>query len=91
MLTEDLSIFFDPTGIGDTATVGGSPMYGIFEREFVEVKNVEGYFPTFLVADTDAATITKNSTVITINSVNYHAVSKRPDGTGTTRLILEKQ
>ena len=91
MFTEDLTAFFDADELADTATVGSSSIYGIFNREFVEVQNVEGYYPTFLLSDTDAASITKNSTVLTISSVNYTAISKRPDGTGTTLLILEKQ
>lgn len=91
MLSEDFSVYTDPAGLGDSATVGGGSIDGIFSREFVEVNRVEGYYPTFLVSDTDAAMITKNSTVLTINSVNYKAASKRQDGTGMTLLILEKQ
>lgn len=91
MLTEDLTIFFDPDGLGNTATVGSGSMNGVFDREYVEVGNIEGYYPTFLVSDADAATVTKNSTVLTIASVGYLAISKRPDGTGTTLLVLEKQ
>lgn len=91
MLTEDFSIYTDPDGLGDTATVGGSDMYGIFEGRYVEVNNVEGYWPTFLVSDADAATIAKNSTVLTIDSVNYHAISKRPDDPGSKLLILKEQ
>lgn len=91
MFTEDLTAFFDSDGIADSATVGGSSVSGIFSREFVEVQNVEGYYPTFLLSDSDAASITKNSTVLTINSANYMAISKRPDGTGTTLLVLELQ
>ncbi len=91
MLTENLSIFTNPSGLGDSATVGAGTINGIFERQYVEVKNVDGYFPTFLVSDTDAATVTKNSTELVIATVTYKAVSKRPEGTGMTLLILEKQ
>ena len=90
MFQEDLSLFFGPSGLGDIATVGEGTVNGTFSREYAEVGNVEGYHPTFLVSDTDAATITKNSTVLSIDSVNYTAVSKHPDGTGTTQLILQK-
>lgn len=81
----------DPDAIGDQATVGTGTMNGIFERNYVEIGSVEGYYPTFFVSDTDAATITLNSTVITLQSINYHAISSRPDGTGWTILVLEKQ
>lgn len=90
MLSEDFSVYTDPAGLGDVATVGVGTMNGIFGREFAEVGNIEGYYPTFLVSDTSAALITKNSTVLTIATVNYKAVSKRPDGTGMTLLILVK-
>ena len=91
MLTEDFSVFTDPVGLGDTAIVGAGTIDGIFSREYVEVGNIEGYYPTFLVSNVDAATITKKSTVLTLASVGYTAISKRPDGTGATLLVLEKQ
>ena len=90
MLTEDFSIYFDPNGLGDAATIPGADISGQFSGDYVEVGNVEGYYPTFLVSDTDALLITKNSTVITINSITYTAISKRPDKTGLTLLILQK-
>ena len=90
MFTEDLSLFFDPDGLGDTATVGAGSINGTFSREYAEVGNIEGYHPAFLIPDADAATITKNNTVLTIDSVSYTTVSKQPDGTGTTLLILQK-
>lgn len=89
MFDEDFSVYTDPSGTGDTATVGGADMYGIFERQYVEVKDVEGYYPTFLVSSSDAAMIAKKTTSIVLQSIEYTAVSKRPDGTGMTLLILE--
>lgn len=91
MFSEDLSIFTDPDGIGDTATVSGAPMHGIFERQYAEVRGVEGYYPTFLVSATDAASIEKKVTALTISGEDYKAIAKRPDGTGMTLLILEEQ
>ena len=90
MIAEDFSIFTDPTLLGDSATVGTGTINGIFSREFAEVNRVEGYYPAFLVSDTDAATITKKVTTLTIKAVNYKSVSHRQDGTGMTLLILEK-
>ena len=91
MLTEDLTIFTDPDGIGDTMTVSGADMDGIFSAGYVEVRGVEGYYPTHLVSNADAATVTKNSTVLVKDSTNYICVSKQPDGTGMTLLVLEEQ
>lgn len=91
MFEEDTSIFFEPTGLGDTAIIdGGGDMYGIFERQYAEIKEVEGYYPTFLCSDDDAENITKDVTSILLQNVEYTALSKRPDGTGMTLLILEK-
>ena len=91
MLKEDFSIYTNPDELGDIAVVGGSNMWGIFERQYMEIKEVEGYAPTFLVTDENAASITKNSTKLSIDLVDYMAISKHPDGTGMTLLILEKQ
>jgi len=90
MLAENFSVYTDPAGLGDTATVGTGSIDGIFQREWAEINNVEGYYPTFLVADTDAASISVESTALTIASVAYKAVSKRQDGTGMTLLVLRK-
>jgi len=90
MLTEDLTAFFDTDGIGDSAAIPGSTIDGVFDGDYVTVGNVEGYYPTFLCSDARAALITKNSTVITIKSITYTAISKRPDNTGLTLLILKK-
>ena len=89
MFAEDLSVYTDPAGTGDTAVVEGSDMYGIFERQYVEVANVEGYYPTFLVDSADADMLTKKETSIVLQDVEYYAVSKRPDGTGMTLIVLE--
>ena len=90
MLSEDLTAFFDTDGIGDSATVGSSSIDGVFDADYVTIGSVEGYYPTFLCSDASAALITKNSTVITIKSITYTAISKRPDNTGLTLLILKK-
>jgi hypothetical protein len=90
MFEEDLSLFTDPGGLGDTATVNGHDMYGIFERQFADVKDVEGYYPTFLVSVVDSGEIVKNSTSIFLQDIEYTAISKRPDGTGMSLLILEE-
>lgn len=90
MFDEDLSVFFDSDGIGNAATVAGSAVDGIFERQFAEVDGIEGYYPTFLTTDEVAAGVTKRVTAIAISGVNYTAISKRPDGTGATLLVLER-
>ena len=91
MFDEDFSVYTDPTGTGDTALVDGADVYGIFERQYAEVRNVEGYYPTFLVPDKSADDVEKNITILSLSGTSYTAISKRPDGTGMTLLILEKE
>lgn len=91
MLSENMTDFFNPDEVGNQATVGASTINGFFSREYAELNGVEGYYPIFIVTDADADTVTLNSTTITLQAVNYLAISKRPDGTGLTTLLLQKQ
>ncbi len=89
MIKENLSIFFNPNGLGDTALYGSAPINGMFERQFVEISNAEGYYPTFSCSTADVAQVPKGATLI-IAGTNYTVKSKRPDGTGLTLIILEE-
>ena len=90
MFSEDFTVYTDPSGLGDIAIIEGEEVWGVFDRQYIEVSGVDGYSPTFLVADDDAGSITKNSTIISVDLVDYLAVAKQPDGTGMTLLILEE-
>jgi hypothetical protein len=90
MLFDDPSVYTDPSGTGDLVTIGTGTMDGVFDRLFVTINNVEGYHPTFLISNADAATITIESTVMSFEGVSYKAISKQPDGTGFTLLVLRK-
>ena len=88
MTTEDLSIFFDANGIGDSATIGGEVVGGLFERRYVEVAGVEGYYPTFLCASADVSAAVYGTEVV-FDSVDYTVAAKRPDERDLTLLVLE--
>ena len=94
MFKEDFSVFTNPKEFGDTATIGATPVNGIYEHQYVETTinsvPVAGEHPTFgcAVADLPAYTY---GTVLTVDGVTYKIRNWQPDGTGWTILILEKQ
>lgn len=92
--TEDLTVFLDLDEFGITATIGGSPVTGIFDNETVIIDGfngaVESTRPVFLCREVDVTTVV-HGTAVVINAVNYKVRGIRPDGTGFVLLILELQ
>lgn len=84
--------FLDTDDFAVTATIGGSPVVGIFDNPWIgpEVGEVETSLnqPTLLVRTSDVSTVSKGDTII-INSANYTVVGIEPDGTGLTSLVLK--
>jgi hypothetical protein len=91
MQAENFDTFFDSDELGDTATISGADVVGMFERDFVEVNGVEGFYPTFLSTTTGLSGGSLGGT-ITISGASYKIVAKRPaDETGRlSRLILNE-
>lgn len=93
---EDLSVFFDTVnGFAERVTFDGNPdVPMIFDAAFFEDAlgriGVESSQPAALarVADVGSA---PHGKVIVRGSTTYHVQNNRPDGTGLTLLILEKQ
>ena len=95
------AIFVSTNDFGVSATytpsTGGasSTISGIFDNDYIEVDtggNV-GYAllqPRFLCRTTDVSTVNENATLV-IATVTYRVKIVKPDGTGMTELILEKQ
>ena len=75
--------------IGDAATIGSDTYYGIYEREFVEIENVQGYMPTFRCSVATAALVDKGDSM-TIDSTTLKVVRKEPIHPGEVLIILEK-
>ena len=81
-LGETVSIF------DDTGTYLGN-VVGVFDKQYIEAQNVQGFAPTF----------TYNDTEINIESgysINYQAQDYvvrflEPDGVGMTMLVLREQ
>ena len=90
--TEDLTVFFDADDFAVAATIGTSTVYGILDKEYVEVESgraiVTGYQPTFTASTSSISTVDVGDT-ITISTVSYVvAAPPQSDGTGITKLIL---
>jgi len=92
--TEDLSVYFNKNLGAVDATVNGSTVTGIFDKEYVDIDAggvpVSGYMPVFRCAESDVAGVAKGWDVV-VNSVNYKIVIPKKDGTGVIDLVLEKQ
>lgn len=97
--TENLDVFFDTNDFGVEATFtpsGGSAstIEGIFDNEYLAIDGdgqvaVAGTTPVFHCKTADVANAYGGTLVV--NSTTYNIVEVKPDGTGTTMLILEDQ
>ena len=97
--TADLNAFFDTDANGSTVTYtpsGGSAstINGILNNEFELVDigdvGVESNIPILTVKTSDVSSVAQGDTFV-IDSVTYKSVIIRPDGTGITEIVLEKQ
>lgn len=81
-------------GEGDPPVVTTTTVTGVFSTGPREViRNGAAIFtdePALLLSATDAAAVTKNSTVITIDDVEYQAYNAVPDGSGFVELDLTR-
>ena len=97
--TADLNAYFDTDAHGSTVTYtpsGGSAstINGILNNEFELVDigdvGVESNIPILTVKTSDVSSVAQGDTFV-IDSVTYKSVIIRPDGTGITEIVLEKQ
>jgi hypothetical protein len=84
--TEDFTDFFDTADFGVTATVSGSSVSVIFDKEWVEVNGSEGYRPVIMYP-TSAVTAAVGDSV-TVDSTSFIVEILDTDGVGVTRAIL---
>lgn len=77
---------------GRSILIGLTPVTGIFSAPGKSVDHYDGAVittaPTLLVDIATAALVEENSTIITINNVDYQATDKTPDGAGLVVLSL---
>lgn len=90
MFTEPTAAFF--TDFGQTATVGGASVSGIFDNGFalggVGAMGMASSQPMLTLA---TAHVPANpvGTAVVVGAVNYLVGAHEPDGTGVSRLMLE--
>ena len=90
--TEDLPAFLDDFGViaqGGTCTLNGVSAEGIFDNGYNASFGMDGTQPSLLVKSSDASGAVRGTAVV-VNSVSYTVQGIEPDGTGMTKLILEK-
>lgn len=79
--------------LGEQVSVGGSPVYGILENQFVPIdfggQEIESNYPVLTIRTSDASGVS-HGTAVVANGVNYTVRSIQPDGTGMTELVLEE-
>lgn len=83
---------FDPF-LGDFGTdavlASGATVRGIFDAESIDVLDASGSGPKFLGKTADIGQLTYGSSLL-LGAVLYTVRKNEPDGTGMTRLILER-
>jgi hypothetical protein len=88
--TEDLSDFINDDTPGYVlATIGGVAVGGIFDNGYAESFDVDGTQPSLTCASADVSTAVRGTAVV-VNAVSYTVADHKPDGTGMTKLVLEK-
>lgn len=92
-MQEDLSAFFSPSEFAHTASIGGVAVTGIFDNGYA-LGNVGGFGmastqPTLTLATAHVPGSPEGVAAV-VNGVAYLVASHEPDGTGVSRLLLEK-
>ena len=87
---ENLDDFFDVTdGHAITVTIGGASVSAIWDNESGDELLAAGSRPSLIVKSADVSSTARN-TVVVVDGVNYRVASVDPDGTGLSRVPLEK-
>lgn len=88
---EDLDEFLDSTEFAQSGLFGTTSVRGIYTAQNADVFDVDGVRPTFLVKDSDIASLSvKNGSVLNLLTAGlFYVRSIQPDGTGMSLLILE--
>lgn len=92
-MTEDLSAFFNTDEFAIAATLNGVAVRGIFDSAFdlasVGVYGMAGSAPVFTLASSDVPANPVGLSLLA-SAITYTVAAHEPDGTGISRLILER-
>lgn len=72
-----------------SCTIGGVAVSAIFSNRSADVLDVAGTQP-YLTVESSVVASTARGTAVVVNGTNYTVAKLEPDGTGLTRVILEK-
>lgn len=86
--TETLTPFFADFA-ATSCTIGGVSVSAIFRNEAADALLAAGTQPVLTVKSSDVAA-TARGTAVVVNGTNYTVAKIEPDGTGLSRVILEK-
>jgi len=75
----------------ETMTINAAAVDGILTSEYVTVEFVESKKPVFLCKSSDVVGVAHGDDVVASDSTAYKVRGIQPDGTGITKLILERQ
>ena len=92
-LPEDLSVFFSTAEFAESVTLNGQPAQAIFDNGFalgaVGLAGMAGVQPT-LTLPTASVPASPIGVAAVVNATNYLVAAHEPDGTGVSRLLLER-
>ena len=89
-MTEDFTAFFSTTEFADPATLGGVPVTGILDKDYL-LEDLGGGMatsgPVFTLASAAVPSVVAGLSLV-VNGLTYKVVEPMPDGTGVTSLRL---
>lgn len=89
-MTEDFTAFFNVAEFADPATLGGAPVIGILDKDYL-LEDLGGGMatsgPVFTLASAAVPSVVAGLSLV-VNGLTYKVVEPMPDGTGVTALRL---
>lgn len=91
-MVEDMSVFFNTAEHAvDALWKGTTTVQVILDNQYAEVAGVNGSNPVVLVPTADMPGVARgDSLVVPVGGTSYTIKNPEPDGTGITRLELQK-
>ena len=84
--SELLDALGDTVTVKDAGDVSVGSVVGVFERQYVEVSDLQGFYPTFFYKEVDLTISTGYE--ITLDGKAFNVRYPMPDGTGMSLLVL---
>lgn len=75
--------------VGEQVTLDGAAVWAVFDNAYAQVLDAVSAQPVLQLRSSDAAAVTRASTVVR-GAAGYRVANIEPDGLGMTTLILER-